>query len=290
MTKESTKPETASEAITSEKKTNKGMLVITRPLTGKLTRGYSLAVMRDGTTTEMGVLQLRDYAYGLAQSAGEMAKETRKGLTLLEAIAVGAKICDNSNNGLRRCYLISMFGGCALHSIATRAKLAKDRKAALEPVNEAQKKHTGALLLGLPKEIQAKYEQKIATARENAKKPLADIATKLAKIERDERALVAYVAANLHLLTAISDPAEEAKNRDKRKFMRTRGKSALEKIAKTREQMRQAEREEKRDPATAQAIADRKEAQRKTARKVHGKRTTKKEIKETAKAAAPVAA
>ena len=262
--------ETAQQENATTKATRKRLLVVTRPLTGNLSRGYSLALIADGKRHDLGEMELEVYASGAKIKSED--KRTGKGLSLLEVLAVGADMIAANGATLRAGYLVKNFGGVAAYATKQRAKLREDRRAALKEVTDARARLSAGVLLGVDKTALASLERTATTAAENAKPALAKISADLAKIDRDERALVAYVALNQHLLTDAANEENENENAKTRAEMRKRCNGAEDEIKKRREMFAQAERDEKRDPATATAATERKQAQRKTARRINSKR------------------
>ena len=252
------------------KATRKQLLVITRPLTGNLSRGYSLALISDGKRHDLGEMELSVYASGAKIKSED--RRTSRGLSILEVLAVGADMVAANGATLRAGYLVKHFGGVAAYATKQRAKLREDRRAALKEVADARARLSAGVLLGVDKTALASLEQAATVAAENAKPVISKISASLAKIDRDERALVAYVALNQHLLTDAANEENENENAKTRAEMRKRCNGAEDEIKKRREMFAQAEREEKRDPATAMSINERKQAQRKTARRINSKR------------------
>jgi len=203
---------------------NKQLLVVTRPLTGNLSRGYCLALIADGKRHDLGEMQLADFANGVKGEAAD--KRTARGLTLLEVLAVGTEIAAKNQATIRAGYLVKNFGGVASFATKQRAGLTARRAAILSDINQARAKLSAAILLGVDKSQITTLEAAVEAARENAKEPLAKIADDLAKIARDEKALVAFVALNQHLLTDAADEENEAENVKTRKEMRTRCNAA----------------------------------------------------------------
>lgn len=222
---------------------NKQLLVITRPLTGNLSRGYCLALIADGKRHDLGEKQLDDYASGAKIEAPD--RRTGRGLSLLEVLAVGAEIVAKNNATIRAGYLVKHFGGVAAYATKQRAGYIAKRSAIVADINQAKAKLSAALLLGIDKAQIADLEQKVEAAKEKAKKPLAEIADNLAKIARDEKALVAYVALNKHLLTDTADDENEAENIKTRKEMRNRCNGAEDEIKRRRQEWAESEKRDK---------------------------------------------
>ena len=231
-----------SEGITTAPR-NKQLLVITRPLTGNLSRGYCLALIADGKRHDRGEKQLDDYASGAKIEAPD--RRTGRGLTLLEVLAVGAEIAAKNKATIRAGYLVKHFGGVASYATKQRAGYIAKRSAIVADINQAKAKLSAALLLGIDKAQIADLEQKAEAAKEKAKKPLAEIADNLAKIARDEKALVAYVALNKHLLTDTADDENEAENIKTRKEMRNRCNGAEDEIKRRQQAWAESEKRDK---------------------------------------------
>lgn len=219
---------------------NKQLLVVTRPLTGNLSRGYCLALIADGKRHDLGEKQLDDYANGVRPEPTD--RRTGRGLSILEALTVGAEIVAKNQATIRAGYLVKHFGGVAAYATKQRAGYTARRSAILAEINEAKSKLAAALLLGIDKAQIATLEQAAETAKEKAKQPLAEIADGLAKIARDERALVAYVALHKHLLTDTADEENEAENIKTRKEMRNRCNGAEEEIKRRRRAWAESEK------------------------------------------------
>lgn len=222
---------------------NKQLLVVTRPLTGNLSRGYCLALIADGKRHDLGEMQLTDYANGAKVEAAD--RRTGRGLSLLEVLAVGAEIVAKNAATIRAGYLVKHFGGVAAYATKQRSGYIAKRAAIVADINQAKAKLSAALLLGIDKAQITDLEQKVEAAKEKAKKPLAEIADNLAKIARDERALVAYVALNQHLLTDTADEENEAENIKTRKEMRARCNGAEDEIKRRRQEWTEAEKRDK---------------------------------------------